>query len=90
MKVGYPKMTFTGFFVLATGVIWAVYDLICLLFNLPTISEEITKHSFYTPTTPLILGVLIGHFFWPVYVLKDEFNDKVKEKWRTEDVKDKE
>jgi len=54
----------TIIFIIGTMVIWAIYDMYLVLTKKPTISEKITFISKYkSPSIPLLLGYLMGHWF---------------------------
>lgn len=65
--------------ILITAIIWAVWDLAALYFNMTTLSEEITGFSYKSISPPLLIGLLTGHFFFNRYVekySKDKYDGK--------------
>jgi len=70
MELKYRKVSISGFLLLATALIWLIWDVIAFFFDYKTISVEITAFSYYSPAAPLVMGILIGHWFWPVEVKK--------------------
>jgi hypothetical protein len=41
------------------------YDVVALLFRLPTISLTLLEWSREYPVIPLAIGIPLGHVFWP-------------------------
>lgn len=59
-------MSIATWLIIATALIWIVVDVILYL-NIKktsTISQVITKFSYYSPMVPFIVGLLAGHWFW--------------------------
>lgn len=56
----------TGWLIISTFAVWIIWDLIAYSNGEnSTISVVITDFAYYTPAWPLIVGILIGHFFFP-------------------------
>lgn len=60
----------TMWLLIVTGLVWLIWDIALYLkmYNNPkvsTISVMITKFSWYSPALPFVVGVLMGHWFWP-------------------------
>ena len=57
---------FTTYLLIATGAIWALYDLIPAFAKAKgdTISEVLKNGAYRLWMIPLYFGVLGGHFFW--------------------------
>jgi hypothetical protein len=58
------KMTTTTWFIIITALVWLAYDVAMYLAEKETISEVITRASYYSPMVPFIVGLLCGHWFW--------------------------
>lgn len=56
---------FTALFIVVSVVIWIVYDIYAIVKGgvKATISAVITEFSWYSPSLPLAVGCLIGHWF---------------------------
>lgn len=67
------SMTTTTWIIIASIFVWIVWDIVAYTSHgkFSTISEVITEWSFYSPSAVLGIGIVVGHWFWPVYVKKD-------------------
>lgn len=59
----------SGIIILATFVIWVVWDVYAFIKGGAgsTLSVVITDFSYYSPALPLIIGMLIDHWFIPEF-----------------------
>lgn len=58
-------MTFTKIVILSIVGAIIVYDVAALLFHIPTISFTLLEWSRQYPVIPLVIGIPLGHVFWP-------------------------
>jgi len=70
MKIDYDKVSTSGMIIIATGLIWLLWDVVAYFGDFPTLSREITNFSYYSPLAPFVIGFLCGHWFFPVKVDK--------------------
>lgn len=70
MKLEY-KMTTATWIMIATALIWLGYDVYAYLTGRSTFSIEITQFAELSNIFELTIGILLGHWLWPVYIKKD-------------------
>jgi len=56
--------TTTMMFILATVIMWLAYEAYVIYYKKETISEAMHKISHVHPMVLIIIGILLGHFFW--------------------------
>jgi hypothetical protein len=61
--------TVTRCLIYGTAILWAVYDLAVLLAFGPraTISVALYEDSRRFPVIAIVIGLVVGHVFWPVW-----------------------
>jgi len=60
-------MNATSLLITGTAVVWLIYDIYAYVTgNVSTISHEMVEFSYYSPTAPLVIGIILGHW-WPFY-----------------------
>lgn len=59
-------MSITAFFIIATVIIWAVFDVYIIVKKgkQESISAYIIRGSYKYPLVVLCFGILLGHLFW--------------------------
>lgn len=59
----------SGIIILSTFIIWIVWDVYAFIHGgeAATLSVIITDFSYYSPALPLIIGMLIDHWFIPEF-----------------------
>lgn len=55
----------TGWLLIITGAIWFVWEMVSLATGIPTISQEFWGINDKATSVGFLMGLLMGHFFWP-------------------------
>jgi hypothetical protein len=63
-------LTPTVIMMMVTALTWLVWDIVLYIKGKTTISRYIVNFAYYSPTVPLIIGFLCGHFFFPMNICK--------------------
>jgi len=57
--------TLTAFLIGLALVVAGIVDIVAVYYGNPTVSTVIQSWSRAFPILPLIVGILLGHLFWP-------------------------
>lgn len=60
--------TITRWLLLLVVLLLATWTTVCMVWGLPgdTVSENVRHYCALYPLIPVGLGVVLGHFFWPL------------------------
>ena len=66
------SMTTTTWIIIITVLVWLIWDIVAFTSEgeFSTISEVLTEWAYYSPPSVLAIGILVGHWYWPVYIEK--------------------
>ena len=56
--------TLTGWFIIATALVWFVFEMYVLIAKKQTISNAMYELAKRNPSLPFVIGLLMGHWFW--------------------------
>lgn len=60
-----PQMpTLTGWFIIATAILWLAFEIYVIAAKKETISSAMYRFAKQNPSFPFIIGYLFGHWFW--------------------------
>jgi len=64
-------MTLSTYIMIGTALLWIIWDIYLFVKRqkdprVSTLSMILTQFSWYSPALPLIAGILMGHWFWPM------------------------
>lgn len=58
------ELTIAGIVLIVVSLVLLIVDIVLYVQKKRTISQVITGFSYYSPMGPLVLGILLGHWFW--------------------------
>lgn len=72
------KTNATKIFVFISAAVITLFDLFMVFLKKETISSYLYTTSLDFPVIPLVIGILVGHVFWPVKINRVNKNDVVE------------